>query len=148
MKVQKNNHTHLLLVFMHKLFLGVALLLSVDSTLFASSKGAELFESKCVICHPMTRPADKSQMLAPPIKGVIFHLGEDIGSDDKILSHINSFVMYPTKEKAICRSVRRFGLMPSQKDNITKEELDIVAKWMIENLKMSEKDYANRKNRK
>ncbi len=29
--------------------------------------------------------------------------------------------------KAICRSVRRFGLMPSQRENITDDELDIVA---------------------
>ena len=95
----------------------------------------------------MTRPADKSEVVAPPAKGVMFHMVEEIGSNEDILNHIESFVMNPTKEKAICRSMRRFGLMPSQKENITKEELNTVAKWMVDNLKLSEDDYNNRKNR-
>ena len=132
-----------------KIVLGASLMLASSLTLFASenSNGSELFAQKCGICHPMKRPADKSTMIAPPAMGLMFHMSEDIGSDDKILAHINNFVMNPTKEKAICPSVKRFGLMPSQKDVITKKELDIVAKWMIQNLKMTEKQYKRRKAR-
>lgn len=129
------------------LVLATGLVLSIGSTLQASSNGEELFTQKCAICHPMKRAADRSTMIAPPAKGLMFHMGEEIGSDEKIIKHIESFVVNPTKEKAICRSVRRFGLMPSQKDNITKDELKIVAKWMIENLKMTPQQYENRKNR-
>ena len=114
------------------------------SALFANG-GEELFMNKCATCHVMERPADKSTMIAPPAKGIMFHMGEDIGSDEKILAHIKSFTMNPTKDKAICKSVRRFGLMPSQKENITEEELEIVAKWMIANLKMTPEQYENRK---
>ncbi len=128
------------------LLLGGALSISFTSGLYAND-GAQLFEQKCAVCHPMKRPADKSTMIAPPAMGLMYHMGEDIGSDEKILSHINDFVMNPTKEKAICPSVKRFGLMPSQKGSITKEELNIVAKWMIENLKMSPEQHERRKNR-
>lgn len=114
------------------------------TTLFANN-AEELFMSKCAVCHVMERPTDNSQMIAPPAKGIMFHMSEDIGSDEKILAHIKSFTINPTKDKAICRSVRRFGLMPSQKENITEEELDIVAKWMVANLKMTEEEYKNGK---
>ena len=126
---------------MKKIILTVCL---AGTVLFANN-GGELFMNKCAVCHVMERPADKSKMIAPPAKGIMFHMGEDIGSDEDILAHIKSFTMNPTKDKAICRSVRRFGLMPSQKENITEAELDMVAKWMIANLKMTEQEYENRK---
>ena len=133
---------------MNSLILATALLFTFSSNLLASSNGEELFKSKCMTCHTMTRPADKSTMIAPPAKGLMFHMSEDIGSDEKILAHIKSFTMNPTKEKAICPSVKRFGLMPSQKESITQAELDIVAHWMVENLKMSEEDKQKRAQRR
>ena len=126
--------------------LRITLMLSLATALFANN-AEELFMNKCAICHIMQRPTDKSQMIAPPAKGIMFHMSEAIGSDEKILAHIKSFTLNPTKEKAICPSVRRFGLMPSQKENITEEELDIVAKWMIENLKMTPQEYKNKNSR-
>ena len=119
-------------------------LLLAGSALFANN-AEELFLNKCAVCHVMEIPQDRSQMIAPPAKGIMFHMTEEIGSDEDILAHIKSFTINPTKDKAICRSVRRFGLMPSQKENITQEELAIVAKWMIQNLKMTEQEYNNRK---
>ena len=124
----------------------ITLMLSLATALFANN-AEELFMNKCAVCHIMQRPTDKSQMIAPPAKGIMFHMSEAIGSDEKILAHIKSFTLNPTKEKAICPSVRRFGLMPSQKENITEEELDIVAKWMIENLKMTPQEYKNKNSR-
>ena len=130
---------------MRSFILSISLLFSINSTLLAQSDGEKLFTQKCATCHSMTRPTDKSQMLAPPAKGIMFHMSETIGSDEKVLAHIQSFTMNPTKEKAICRSVRKFGLMPSQKNNITKEELKIVAHWMIDNLKITKEQYNKEK---
>lgn len=132
---------------LYKVALATGMIFSISSTLNAASNGEELFKNKCMTCHTISRPADMSTMIAPPAKGLIFHMTQDIGSDEKILAHINSFTMNPTKEKAICPSVKRFGLMPSQKDNITKEELNTVGKWMIENLKMTDEQYERRKQR-
>ena len=86
---------------MNPFVLTLALLFALNSNLLASSDGEELFKSKCMTCHTMTRPADKSTMIAPPAKGLMFHMSEDIGSDEKILAHIKSFTMNPTKDKAI-----------------------------------------------
>ena len=104
------------------------MLLSFTS-LFASD-GAELFEQKCASCHTINKPADTSTMLAPPLRGLMYHMSESFDNKEDIIKHINSFVMNPTKEKAICRSVRRFGVMPSQKGLLTDKELDTIAKWM------------------
>ena len=93
------------------LLLAVTLVTTFVSSLSALDRGEELFMQKCAVCHVMQRPADKSQMIAPPAKGIMFHMSEEIGSDEKILVHIKSFTINPTKEKAICRSVRRFGLI-------------------------------------
>ena len=126
------------------LFLSIGILISFNTVVLASDKGEELFTQKCAVCHVMQRVQSKADMVAPPAKGLMFHMSEDIGSDEKILAHIKSFTINPTKDKAICRSVRRFGLMPSQRENITDEELDIVAHWMVDNLKMTQDEYNNR----
>ena len=115
------------------LLLVATLALTFNSTLSASDEGKELFMQKCAVCHPMQKPKDKSQMLAPPAMGLMFHLKDSFGSDEEILAHIKSFTVNPEKAKAICPSVRRFGLMPSQRENITDKELDAVAHWMIKN---------------
>jgi cytochrome c len=108
-----------------------ALLLS--TSLFANN-AKQLFESKCMSCHTIKPPKDKSTMVAPPMKGVMFHMVDEIKETQKIREHFNEFVLNPTKEKAICKSVKRFGLMPSLKGQITKEELAIVTDWILKNL--------------
>lgn len=120
---------------MKKLLLASSLVLTLGSNLVASQDIKEIFVQKCAICHKMTIPSDKSTMLGPPARGIMFHMNVAFNNDNKIIkNHILDFVLNPTKEKAICRSVNRFGLMPSQKGVITKDELEKVAQWMIENL--------------
>jgi mono/diheme cytochrome c family protein len=116
-----------------------------SGTLFAQDSAQELFVQKCAICHVLKMPTDHSKMVAPPARGVMFHMGEAFKSKEEIKKHIVDFVLEPTKEKAICKSVKRFGLMPSQKGNISKEELSKVADWMIENLHMSKEEHNKNK---
>ena len=112
--------------------LAITLVLIATTSLHASSNGEVLFEEKCASCHTMTRPQDMSNMLAPPVKGLMFHMDEHFKNKEEIVQHINSFVMNPTQEQAICRSVRRFGLMPSQKGLLSAEELNTIAEWMVQ----------------
>jgi cytochrome c len=86
-------------------------------------------------------------MLGPPVKGVMYHMREEFNNDEDIEAHIQDFVLEPTLEKALCKSVRRFGLMPSQKDNVTKEELKIISEWMTKNFKITKEEYINSKKR-
>jgi hypothetical protein len=82
----------------------------------------------------MNKPNPET-MIAPPIRGIMFHMNEHFSNNKEIIKeHINDFVLNPSKDKAICKSVRRFGVMPSQKKNITKKELAKVAIWMTEHL--------------
>ena len=113
-------------------FLTLGLILSLNTNILTASEGKALFQTKCASCHTMTRPQDMSNMLAPPVKGLMFHMDEHFKNKEEIVQHINSFVMNPTQEQAICRSVRRFGLMPSQKGLLSAEELNTIAEWMVQ----------------
>jgi len=108
--------------------------------------GKQLFEKNCISCHALTMPTDKASMVAPLGKAVVFHLGEAFGTKEAMKKHINDFVLEPTAEKAICRSVRRFGLMPSLKGVVSKEELAKIADWMVENLSMTKAEHTGMQN--
>jgi cytochrome c len=121
---------------MKKTVLLIASLLTLNSSIFAKSEGKKIFETKCMSCHTMGMTEDIKKATAPPIKGVVFHMNEAFSNNKKMIEkHINDIVMNPTLDKAICQSVKRFGLMPSLKGSITKEELATVAKWMVNDLK-------------
>lgn len=122
----------------------LVLLLSVfilSTAVYANENGKTLFMEKCSACHVMEIPQDRSTLAGPPARGIMFHMNEAFSNNTDIQKHIEDFVMNPTKEKAICRSIRRFGLMPSQKGVISSSELKIVSKWMIENLSMSANEH-------
>ena len=109
------------------------LLASVTAVSLFGASGEELFIQKCATCHTTQAPSsyeDMKNMVAPFIGNVLFHLDKEFKSSDDIKNHINDFVMNPTKEKAICNSVKRFGLMPSQKGLITEAELEKVANYL------------------
>lgn len=103
--------------------------------------GGKLFSAKCAICHSMTQPTDESKVVAPPARGIMFHMSEAFKGKEEIKAHINDFVLAPSKEKAICKSVKRFGVMPSQKGAVSKEELAVIAEWMTKNLMMDKAEH-------
>ncbi len=107
----------------------------------SEAEGKALFEAKCAVCHSLSKPTDKSKIVAPPARGVMFHLSEAFKTQEEIKAHINDFVMEPSAEKAICKSVKRFGVMPSQKGAVSKEELEIISEWMLEHLRMDKKEH-------
>ena len=107
-------------------------------SLFAGESGAELFKEKCAVCHMQTKPTpeQKKNMVAPPVMGVMFHIKEKYGDDKKkAIEFIKDYVMNPSEDKALClpRSIKRFGLMPSQKGSVTQEELEKIAEYMYDN---------------
>ena len=112
------------------IFVSLSLLI-ITSNLFANNEGKELFVAKCATCHSIGKPS--VNVIAPPIRGVMFHLSEFFNPDG-IRDHIADFVMDPTLEEAICKSVKRFGLMPSQKGLISQDELNKVIDYMMDDL--------------
>jgi len=103
-------------------------------TLFASSP-EELFDNKCGICHIKTMPKNKSELIAPAIFGVMRHVKMNYDTKKEAISFMNDYIMNPSKDKAICmeRKIKRFGLMPSQKGNLSKDELSKITSWVYDN---------------
>lgn len=116
---------------MYKVIISIMLSSTITFLNADDNKAQDLFKTKCLSCHVYYRPDDISKLVAPPIKGVVRHLRSNFSSQKEIIEHVKDFVINPTKEKAICPSVGRFGLMPSQKDLVSKEELEIITKWML-----------------
>jgi cytochrome c len=114
----------------------ITLSLIFSSHLLADINQAEsIFDAKCLACHLKQKPVDKSKVIAPAAMGVMRHLKQEYPHRAKAVAFIKDYVLAPSKEKAICmpQKIKRFGLMPSQKGNITKAELEKVAGWMFDN---------------
>lgn len=119
-----------------KLLLLITTLMALfASTSYAEASGEALFKAKCASCHVNTRPNDTSTLLAPPTMGVVRHVKMNYPSKKEAVKFISDYVLNPSKEKAVCESnkIKRFGLMPSQKGQVTQKELESIASWMYDN---------------
>ncbi len=103
-------------------------------------QGEKIFNEVCTKCHRTSRPSNKEErmsMLAPPIMGVMFHVNDGVKASSeekkqKVIDFIVDYAHYPSAEKSFCEkgAIKRFGVMPSQKENITKEDLILVANYL------------------
>ena len=100
-----------------------------------ANDASTLFDAKCSICHAKSRPADMSNLVAPPIMGVMRHVKMTYNTKDSAVNFIMDYVINPSKDKAVCmpQKIAKFGLMPSQKGIVTKEELSQIASWLYDN---------------
>ncbi len=101
------------------------------------AKGEALFDAKCAACHIKTRPTPemKKNLIAPPAMGVMFHVKEAFGDRGAATAFVSDYALNPSEQKAKClpRSIRRFGVMPSQKGSVTEAELSLIADYLYEN---------------
>ena len=106
-----------------------------------TSEGETLFKAKCIACHITSKPDDMSSLIAPPIMGVMMHVKNGIKGKNDIEKRANSiafivdYVQNPSIEKSLLEphAIERFKLMPSQKKNVTVEELEIIANYLYDN---------------
>jgi len=112
----------------------ILLLTTLSLFAFASSPEA-LFDAKCGMCHIKTRPTDMSKMVAPAIMGVMRHVKMTYPKKDDAVRFMVDYVLNPSKDKAVCMpmKIQKFGLMPSQKGAVTKEELEKISSWLYDN---------------
>jgi len=120
------------------------LLLAGMSSMLMASNGASLFNAKCSMCHMKSRPSDMSTLVAPPIMGVMNHVKMNYPNKADAVKFIVDYVQAPSKSKAVCmpQKIQRFGLMPSQKGNVTPAELEAIASWLYDNY--PQKDFRGR----
>lgn len=104
-------------------------------SVYAQTSAAELFEAKCASCHTKTRPNDISILVAPPIMGVARHVKMTYKTKEEAVNFIIEYTLNPQESKAVCLpdKLKHFGLMPSQKGQVTKEELTTIAGWIYDN---------------
>ena len=106
-----------------------------------ANSGKELFVQKCSMCHIMTKAKDSIKLVAPPAIGIVYHLRHRFKSDNLVKKHIVNFVIKPNKKTSLKKAVKKFGLMPSQKNSVTEKELNAIADWMLQHYHMTEKEH-------
>ncbi|ADN09933.1 c-type cytochrome [Sulfurimonas autotrophica] len=103
--------------------------------------GKKLLEEKCSACHNLDLPPKTfTDEKAPPMMAVAFHIKDFIkaGSEsDKIpkaIDFVKDYVVNPNASKSFCdkKSLESYGVMPSQKANVTQNELEAIAEYMFE----------------
>jgi len=118
--------------------------------------GKKLLETKCASCHDLAMPPVISDdELAPPIMAVSFHMPNFMEPKDEsqripmAITFVTDYVLNPSLEKSYCdeESIKRYGLMPSQKANVTEDEVKAIASYMFEhytqeNLSKAQKNIA------
>jgi cytochrome c len=120
-------------------FLRTVLLFSVAvGALMAQEQDIpQLIEKKCGACHIVTNPTIENvkHMKAPPMWGVARNLIRHFKNEKAFVDFVVDYVMNPSKEKIVLdkAAMERFGLMPSLKGSVTKEELEAIAKYMYNN---------------
>jgi cytochrome c len=67
--------------------------------------------------------------------GVMNHVKMNFDSKEKAMEFMIDYVLNPSEEKSICKpqKIKRFGLMPSQKGVVTKQELEKITSWLYDN---------------
>ncbi len=121
--------------FKNTLLLTVGTIFAMTSFVNAEDTAEILFDAKCASCHSKTRPTDMSTVVAPALMGVMRHIKMTYPSKDDAVKFMVDYILEPTKEKAICmpKKIERFGLMPSQKGNVTEAELTKITACMFDN---------------
>ncbi len=116
-------------------FLTLGTMIAFTTAVQATESAEGLYDSKCAMCHSKTRPVDKDKVLAPALMGVMRHIKMDYPNKDEAVDFMVDYILEPSKEKAICmpKKIERFGLMPSQKGNVTQEEARVITSWMFDN---------------
>lgn len=101
----------------------------------ATPTGEELTKSKCASCHMLEVPTPEMipTLKAPPLHSVLFHLKGEIEDAKEQKAFIVDYAFHPKASKSVCESnqVQKFGVMPSQKGLVTKEEVELIADYAI-----------------
>jgi len=113
----------------------VILLAAIAGTFGFANSGEALIKEKCATCHTLEIPQMEMmpEFVAPPMDAVMFHMKDVIKGKDNLKAFIDDYVYEPDVSKSVCESnkVQKFGVMPSQKGKVTKEELATISDYMI-----------------
>jgi cytochrome c len=112
-----------------------------DNTPSKHYDSKKLLEEKCASCHNLDMPPYTFEdEKAPPMMAVAFHVVDFIKTDDesqrvpKAKAFVNDYVINPGVDKSFCdkESLESYGVMPSQKGNLTEGELEAITNYIFE----------------
>lgn len=123
--------------------------LIISLTLFANStREADLiYLKKCQMCHALNHPTtqeEKKSQAAPNILTVMKNLtiGIDAIEEPKtkeelrelVIEFMKEYIYEPIPRKGYCEDsvYKSYGFMPSLKNFITKEEMEVVIPWVYD----------------
>ncbi|WP_457748343.1 c-type cytochrome [Sulfurimonas sp.] len=127
----------------YKILLFCALLFAISGCQIKQKSnfdGEKLLKQKCAQCHNLDLPPKTFQdEKAPPMMAVAFHIKDFIkasSTSDKIpkaIDFVKDYVIYPSAAKSFCdkKSLKSYGVMPSQKGKVTQDELQAIAEYMF-----------------
>ncbi len=96
----------------------------------------DLVKSKCATCHMLEKPTPSMlpELKAPPMEAVMYHTKLVMDDKKKMKAFIADYVVNPEAKKSVCESnkVQQYGVMPSLKGSISKEELSTISEYLIE----------------
>jgi hypothetical protein len=105
------------------------------STLFAND-AKSLMEKNCASCHLLTTPTPSQipTLKAPAFDAVAYHLGAAIKDKKRRVDFVVDYVLNPDISKSVCESnrVQKFGVMPSLKGKVNREDLIKIATYLVE----------------
>ncbi len=120
----------------------ILILLSACSTENSRHYDAQkLLAEKCAKCHNLDMPPKTYEdEKAPPMMAVAFHVKDFMPvrnpADKKpaFVAFVTDYVLHPAASKSFCdkQSLESYGLMPSQKGNISRPELEAVAEYIYD----------------
>ena len=85
-----------------------------EGNVVSNSRGYELMQQKCYICHiERPNPSMSGQMIAPPMSQVQEHYKPSYLNKDEFVKAMVSFIQNPSEEKTLMPgAVKKFNLMP------------------------------------
>ncbi len=100
-----------------------------------------LLKHKCGICHNLDMPPKTYEdEKAPPMMAVSFHIKDFMKVDNPaekrgdFIAFVTDYALHPAAEKSYCdkKSLADYGVMPSQKGNVSEEELRAIAAYVYD----------------
>ena len=111
-------------------------LIMISTIAMVASDGKQLLQKKCASCHMLESPDfyQLQNLKAPAMDAVVFHVKLAKKKPEAQKAFIVDYVLNPDVSKSVCESnkVAKFGVMPSQKGNVTKAELEAIAAYLLE----------------
>ncbi len=119
-----------------KKFIFIALTILLPYILIQANdlNSKEIYKSKCMMCHTtqVISRDQKKNLIGPPIDEVMLHIKEHYKNKEDAVQFISDYIMEPNATKALCASIDKFGVMPSMKERMSKEEANVVAEMIFE----------------